>query len=53
MCPHWHKQRMGIQHIVLSKNTYVSVAMHAIHLGLKLQFEQVEWSGAYDIENTT
>tara|TARA_B100001287_G_C22678774_1_gene529134 strand:- start:2006 stop:2611 length:606 start_codon:yes stop_codon:yes gene_type:complete len=52
MCLHWHKQRMGIQHVVLPKNTYVSVAMQAIHLGLKLQFEQVEWSGAYDIGNT-
>jgi len=52
MCLYWHKKRMGIQHIVLPKNTYVSVAMQAIHLGLNVQFDQIAWSGAYDIGNT-
>ena len=52
MCLYWHKKRMGIQHIVLPKNTYVSVAMQAIHLGLDVQFDQIAWSGAYDIGNT-
>jgi len=40
MCLYWHKQQHDIQHVVLPKNTYVSVAMNAIHLGLNLQFEQ-------------
>ena len=53
MCPHWHKQRTSIQHVVVPKNTYVSVLMQANTFGFKsCNPEQVEWSGAYDIGNT-
>ena len=52
MCLYWHKQKHDIQHIVLPKNTYVSVAMNALHLGLDLKFETVKWQGIYSIGNT-
>lgn len=49
---YYYKQKHNIQHVVLPKNTYVSVAMQARHLGLELEFESVEWEGAYTIGNT-
>jgi dTDP-4-amino-4,6-dideoxygalactose transaminase len=41
-----------VQSVVLPKNTYVSVAMQARHLGLDIEFDDVAWSGAYTIGNT-
>jgi dTDP-4-amino-4,6-dideoxygalactose transaminase len=49
---YYYKQKNNIQHVVLPKNTYVSVAMQARHLDLRLEFEDVEWEGAYTIGNT-
>ncbi len=52
MCLYWHKQKHNIKHIVLPTNTYVSIAMQAIHLDLDIIFERKKWSGMYDIGNT-
>ena len=49
---YYQKQKDNIQHVVLPKNTYVSVAMQCKHLGLSITFEDIKWEGAYDIGGT-
>jgi len=49
---YWEKYRNNVTSIVLPKNTYVSVAMQAKHLGLDIEFKNIEWSGAYSIGGT-
>ena len=36
--------------ITLPKRTYVSVPCTAIHAGCKIKFEDIEWSGAYQLD---
>lgn len=38
--------------ITIPKMTYVSVPMQIIHAGLKVEFEDIEWSGLYQLKNT-
>jgi dTDP-4-amino-4,6-dideoxygalactose transaminase len=36
--------------VILPKRTYVSVPMQAKHAGLKVEFEDLEWKGMYQIK---
>ena len=40
------------QTIVLPKNTYASVPMQCIHAGNYIRFENIIWSGQYELGNT-
>ena len=40
------------QVITLPKNTYASVPMQCIHAGNKIRFDDIEWSGQYNLGNT-
>lgn len=52
MSLYYEKKENNISWIGLPKNTYVSVAMQAKHLGLDTEFQDTEWQGAYCIDNT-
>lgn len=41
-----------ISQVSIPKNTYVSIAMQAQHLGLEVELTDTEWSGAYTVGNT-
>lgn len=38
--------------IIIPRRTYVSVAMQIIHAGFLIEFEDVEWSGVYQLKPT-
>lgn len=49
---YYYKQNHNTTHVRMPKNTYVSVPMQCKHLGLEVDFDDMEWSGCYTIENT-
>jgi len=49
---YYYKQQHNISSVVLPNNTYVSVAMQCIHMGLSVDFVDNKWSGCYNISNT-
>lgn len=49
---YYKQQNPDINYISLPKNTYVSVAMQALHLNLDVNFIDKVWSGCYNIGNT-
>ena len=49
---YYYIKQHHIQHVVLPANTYISAALQALHLGLEVQFADIEWEGAYIIGNT-
>lgn len=49
---YYKQQHPGVNYIKLPRNTYVSVAMQARHLGLDIEFDDIDWQGAYSIGNT-
>lgn len=40
----------GVKEVVFPAKTFVSVPMAALHAGLKVKFEDYEWSGYYQIK---
>jgi dTDP-4-amino-4,6-dideoxygalactose transaminase len=38
--------------VIIPKDTYVGVAMSALHAGKKIVFKNIPWRGIYKIENT-
>tara|TARA_B110000858_G_C17731265_1_gene440218 strand:+ start:424 stop:1032 length:609 start_codon:yes stop_codon:yes gene_type:complete len=49
---YYYKQHHRLASVVIPSNTYVSVAMQCMHLGLHVDFVDKDWSGCYTIENT-
>lgn len=49
---YYKQQTPDLNYISLPKNTYVSVAMQALHLDLDVNFIDKVWSGCYNIGNT-
>lgn len=49
---YYKQQNPDLNYISLPKNTYVSVAMQALHLDLDVTFIDKVWSGCYNIGNT-
>lgn len=49
---YYEKHFNNVNKITLPKNTYVSVPMQAKHLGLEIEFEDLQWEGSYRIGNT-
>jgi dTDP-4-amino-4,6-dideoxygalactose transaminase len=49
---YYKQQNPDLNYISLPKNTYVSVAMQALHLDLDVNFIDKVWSGCYNIGNT-
>jgi len=47
----WFKDKVktNIDTLILPKNTFVSVPMQALHVGFKVVFKDIEWSGSYEI----
>ena len=43
-------KRLSVKWVLLPKHTYLSIPMSIIHAGGKVDFEDIEWSGMYQIK---
>lgn len=43
-------KRLGVKEVTLPARTYISVPMAVIHAGGTVRFEDVEWSGSYQLK---
>ena len=43
-------KRLSVKRVLLPKHTYLSIPMSIIHAGGKVDFEDIEWSGMYQIK---
>jgi dTDP-4-amino-4,6-dideoxygalactose transaminase len=42
--------RLGVKQVTIPKRTYVSVPMSIIHAGGEVEFEDLEWTGTYQLK---
>jgi dTDP-4-amino-4,6-dideoxygalactose transaminase len=42
----------GLEYITIPRHTYVSAAIQILHLGYKVEYEDLEWSGVYRMSPT-
>lgn len=44
------KQRIGVSHVTIPRNTYPSVPCSIIHAGAKVHWSNEQWSGVYELK---